>query len=270
MDKLNCEIIQDLMPSYLDGICSKSSAEAVEEHITGCRECRERLALLKNTELNAGDNSKQELDFMRKVKHYFTLKNSIGVALLFLLSVSVLLIIPEMQLNIELELYSTLFPILTLGTFILLSNYQEKPKWSSSRIAAAIISALGVLYSFYICAQIFYSLRTDSGPFGMPLDQTGPFLNWQLLVIICVELFFFACYAIDSVTKEHSFGMLPTLNLAGCLLCMTYRSYLFKMDSLKTLTQSLWDNTLFILLITFCVSLVELIVIKIRSCSLKK
>lgn len=270
MNKLNCEIIQDLMPSYLDGICSKSSKEAVEQHISGCEACRERLSLLKDTELNADTADRQELDFMKKVKHYFTLKNSIGAGLLFLLSLAVLLIVPEIELNIELELYYTLFPILTLGTFLLLSNYQKKPKWSRARIAAAALSALGILYSIFICAQFLNSLETQSGPFGMELNQVGPFLNGQLLFVIFTELLIFAGYAVSSVKKEDSFGLLPTINLAGCILCMTYRSYLFKLESLETLTQGIWHNTLQILLITLCVSLTEFAVMQIRRRRLTK
>lgn len=38
--KNNCEIIQDLIPLYLDGCASASSASMVEEHIDQCRECR--------------------------------------------------------------------------------------------------------------------------------------------------------------------------------------------------------------------------------------
>lgn len=31
-----CHIIQDLLPSYVDGLCSTESQQAVEEHVRGC------------------------------------------------------------------------------------------------------------------------------------------------------------------------------------------------------------------------------------------
>lgn len=39
MNKI-CEIVQDLLPLYVDGVCSRSAAELVEEHIRDCEACR--------------------------------------------------------------------------------------------------------------------------------------------------------------------------------------------------------------------------------------
>lgn len=41
--KWNCELIQDLLPLYEEGLCSPASAAAVEEHLRECAACR-RLA----------------------------------------------------------------------------------------------------------------------------------------------------------------------------------------------------------------------------------
>lgn len=38
--KYDCELIQDLLPLYQDGVCSQSSRKAVEEHIQSCSNCR--------------------------------------------------------------------------------------------------------------------------------------------------------------------------------------------------------------------------------------
>lgn len=35
-----CEIVADLLPLYLDGVCSPSSAALVEEHLAACENCR--------------------------------------------------------------------------------------------------------------------------------------------------------------------------------------------------------------------------------------
>ena len=42
--KLQCTVIEDLLPIYLDGICSKESEELVEAHLLECPACREMLA----------------------------------------------------------------------------------------------------------------------------------------------------------------------------------------------------------------------------------
>ncbi|MBE6996385.1 MAG: hypothetical protein E7429_06670 [Ruminococcaceae bacterium] len=41
---MNCDIIQDLLPLYYDGVCSAGSRKAVEEHLESCEDCRGLLA----------------------------------------------------------------------------------------------------------------------------------------------------------------------------------------------------------------------------------
>lgn len=40
--KVNCEIIQDLLPLYEEGICTPSSKAAVEKHLAECERCRKQ------------------------------------------------------------------------------------------------------------------------------------------------------------------------------------------------------------------------------------
>ena len=35
----DCEIIKDLIPLYVDGVCSEESKAKVEEHIEHCPDC---------------------------------------------------------------------------------------------------------------------------------------------------------------------------------------------------------------------------------------
>jgi len=37
---MNCNIVKDLMPLYIDGCCSEESRKIVEEHIKDCDDCR--------------------------------------------------------------------------------------------------------------------------------------------------------------------------------------------------------------------------------------
>ncbi len=47
----DCELVQDLLPLYQDGVCSDSSAAFVEEHLKGCEKCRELFEKLKQHEV---------------------------------------------------------------------------------------------------------------------------------------------------------------------------------------------------------------------------
>ena len=45
--KLSCDVIQDLLPLYHDGVCSQESKRIVEEHIATCAACKDVLHGLK-------------------------------------------------------------------------------------------------------------------------------------------------------------------------------------------------------------------------------
>ena len=53
MDK-QCEIVQDLLPLYVDGACSESSAAMVKEHLESCPECK---ALYEKLCSNTGEET---------------------------------------------------------------------------------------------------------------------------------------------------------------------------------------------------------------------
>lgn len=60
--KFSCEMIQDLLPLYLDGVCSEKSKEAVEEHLKECSNCKATYtAMRENENMNVcADDAKWE------------------------------------------------------------------------------------------------------------------------------------------------------------------------------------------------------------------
>ena len=69
MKDLDCNVIRDLMPSYLDEICSKESRNLVNAHLTNCAQCREQIELLKRTELTDEQREPVKLSNLKKIKH---------------------------------------------------------------------------------------------------------------------------------------------------------------------------------------------------------
>lgn len=68
----NCSIVDDLLPLYLEDVCSEESIVALEEHLQECSACREKLARMKNSDI-IPQVKKQEsrfpvTDYARKVK----------------------------------------------------------------------------------------------------------------------------------------------------------------------------------------------------------
>ena len=46
--KLSCKVIEDMLPMYHDGICSKESAALVDEHLKDCPHCSHILSELRS------------------------------------------------------------------------------------------------------------------------------------------------------------------------------------------------------------------------------
>jgi predicted anti-sigma-YlaC factor YlaD len=65
--KMSCEIIKDLLPLYLDDVCSHDSRAVVEEHILTCDSCKAELyAMQKSLPINT---TEQNLDEAEAVKN---------------------------------------------------------------------------------------------------------------------------------------------------------------------------------------------------------
>lgn len=270
MCTLNCDITKDLIPSYLDHICSEESKKAVEAHLSECKECMTYLENVRSTELTVGQTSQNQLNFMKRVKQYYARKNALGAFLLLLFSLMVLLIIARLHPQHEEALYSILFFGLAAGTHLLLSNYQTKPRGNWQKLLCGIMSALGILYASCLILVANHSIQTESDIFGMNLYELGPYFNAQLLAIVAAELLTFTVCAADSVRKDYAIGSLPSLNLTCCALCMFYRGILFHMDSKETIPYAILQRIGLYLLLTMGILLAELAIKKLCFLADKK
>lgn len=64
--KLNCDIVLDLLPSYVDGLTREATNEAVNEHLRECPECTEALKRMKEPEKTDG-KPKEEVNYLKKI-----------------------------------------------------------------------------------------------------------------------------------------------------------------------------------------------------------
>ena len=66
-NKKECEIVQDLLVSYADGILNPESKKLVEEHIKDCENCQLELKHVQD-DSEAKENKEQiELDYLKKI-----------------------------------------------------------------------------------------------------------------------------------------------------------------------------------------------------------
>ena len=56
-NKISCDVINDLLPSYIDGICSEESKKIVEDHLQNCPSCKETYRAMSSEEAGVSASS---------------------------------------------------------------------------------------------------------------------------------------------------------------------------------------------------------------------
>ena len=59
-DKNICDIVQDLLPLYVDGVCSEAGRKLVEEHIPACSRCQETKKYLDDPSIEASVKTEKD------------------------------------------------------------------------------------------------------------------------------------------------------------------------------------------------------------------
>ena len=85
--RLRCEVVRDLLPSYIDGLTSEVTNEEIVSHMSLCKECEKLYNEMKTPIENPMNTPMQtkEMDYLKKVKQQANKKIIIGVTLIAVL-----------------------------------------------------------------------------------------------------------------------------------------------------------------------------------------
>ena len=82
--KLDCAIVRDLLPSYVDGLSSDITNQAIEEHLGDCPDCAEALRRMREPEAKM-ESPAPEVDYLKKVRRRSTGRSLIiGIVLMLI------------------------------------------------------------------------------------------------------------------------------------------------------------------------------------------
>ena len=88
--KTECEIVQDLLLGYVDGVLNEESKKLVEKHLSECEKCRKRLEDIRKDIKENENNQKKEIDYLKKIRRKSRIKSiliALGIILLILLGI---------------------------------------------------------------------------------------------------------------------------------------------------------------------------------------
>ncbi|MBR5336861.1 MAG: DUF4825 domain-containing protein [Lachnospiraceae bacterium] len=104
MSDIQCEVIRDLLPSYVDGLTSDVSNRLIEEHLKECEGCRSIYTSMKDPEglqdgrAEESEIEKKEIDFLKKNRKRngrILICSIIGVAVVLLIGLARIFLIGD-------------------------------------------------------------------------------------------------------------------------------------------------------------------------------
>jgi predicted anti-sigma-YlaC factor YlaD len=104
--KIPCEIIQDLMPLYVDELTSELSNAEIEIHLEECEQCKERYHSMKSSMGSAksekNNHNEKEINYLKKIKLYQKRNLIMGSIISFLLGMSIPILMATIPIMITL------------------------------------------------------------------------------------------------------------------------------------------------------------------------
>lgn len=179
MNRIDCEVVQDLFPSYIEGLTSEKTNAVIEEHLTGCEKCSKVLAAMRSSASDIPDISpeeRQEIDFLKKnrKRNRRIIFGSMAGALLLVLAVMALRVFAigtkndpnwaAMNLNVvDKELDFTAVPTGS-GTAIASLAFTEEDGVITVQARTVLVSPLhnGALKGSYTASEAIQEVRIGS------------------------------------------------------------------------------------------------------------
>ena len=77
-EKVDCKIIKDLLPNYIEKLTSKETNKYIEEHLKECADCKKTFEnMQKDLNINNEKIEKREVNYIKKFNKKFRLLRNI-------------------------------------------------------------------------------------------------------------------------------------------------------------------------------------------------
>ncbi len=245
MKSRDCDIVKDLMPSYVDGICSDAAKEYVEEHAMECDGCRQMLEAYKANVLSGEKLEQRGMDGLKKIRTNMKYQNLVCYLVLVFLVYCGVEVFFANHAGYAIFDNTTLLLVVCIAAS-LLASFGYKAKNRPGKIQY-LLGAASLVTDLYFIAVFFYAASGIASYaerlFGRELMWVGPFLERQLIMAFIAQLIFFGCNLWAIIRQEKSCGWLLNLNMTGIFLLINYDQWLKYMDSRETLLRAICKIT---------------------------
>lgn len=217
---ISCNVIRDLLPSYMDGIASDDSVKLVEEHLAECSECMNFKERMGKPELHipAKDVS---LDYMKKIRKLTDLKSA--VCFFLVLITGVFLLEYTKDLHQSKPFFILVAVMLLCNELLFFHNNEQK---SAGKIIAVIPNAVSILligYMMFMMQLSFYNwMHNKNAPFNIDYAKLGPFLHRQLMLTMIIEIVIWIRELVLHIRKAHFSIVSSSFAIIGFYMSLYY------------------------------------------------
>lgn len=226
--KLNCDVIRDLLPLYVDQICSEESRELVDEHLTGCRDCSVILQQMRSTDIEAGLKSETEKVILHQAKFFKRKSAFVGavIAGIFMIPVLVCLIV-NLASGAALDwFFIVLASLITAASLIVvpLMMPENKLLWTFGTFTVSLLLLLGVIciythgnWFYVVSSSVLFGFSVCFLPFAVYAKPIRALIGRQKgLTVMTADTLLYAIMmlSIGLYTKSHDFWQIaPAISL---------------------------------------------------------
>ena len=149
--RLDCDVIGDLMPLYVEELASEKSCELVEEHVKECAYCKSKLEAMKEPE----EKMEHTVEPLKELRRKMKMHNRFLVSLTVLVTFSILTIVegalnvtsetPERAMGFCLLYFYLLLPIVSLFCSYQVARQYKKSCWGMPILCGILALILAVI-----------------------------------------------------------------------------------------------------------------------------
>ena len=245
--KIDCGIVQDLIPSYVDGVCSESSKRCVEEHIVECKECRAFLEEDRTVEFSGKLLEEQQLDGLRKVKKKLKMQNLFSYGLFLVVIVFAAYFFTTNIGAIGVRWYYGLYAVAVTATFVVTMQGKANMKYEKVEKIMTGMSLTAIAYALFWYCFMMGSAVNGSVPLGLELGQVGTFLHRHTGIALAVEIAVFAYTMVRYMKWDIVCRGTLLISLTGLFFILAQTTLLGRLSTLEAHMRNFTEATAVIL-----------------------
>ncbi|MCM1570056.1 MAG: zf-HC2 domain-containing protein [Roseburia sp.] len=239
--RISCNVTKDLLPPYLDKVCSDETRELVEEHLRECASCREFMQALQ-TEESEEENLK--LDYLKKSRRFLTTRALQGCMITFLILAPLGIWALGSYGRVPLWFFYVTMPVLMITYATAMAGGVERPVLSKKKWILPLCAGVLLLYALLLHGVI---LAVICGAGKIHLESTqisrlGSFLSGGVLMGLIGEVILLTVSICLSPKGQWFYQVSRNTGWLGLYLLMTFERMLYNMSTPREVAWNmLWN-----------------------------